>query len=158
MKNKKVKKILIAGFFLAVFGIALVLFILFRPHRDTQASPVDYTLSATELVLESLGDANATNDKYLAEDGDSKIMAITGMVFSIEIDYDSNQVVLLKNDSDDAGVKCTFMHSTNKNIEKLSVGETVTIKGVFRVAASYDEDFEEYEDVIAEECDILNEK
>ena len=156
MKSKKIKKILIGGFILAVVGISVVLFILFRPHRDTQATPADYTLTSTELVLESLDDTDAANEKYLAEDGDSKIIAISGTVFSKEIDYDNNQVVLLKKEGDDAGVKCTFMENTNKNAVKLKIGDIVTIKGVYKIAASYDEDFEEYGDVIFEECDIIN--
>ena len=134
-----------------------MLYIMFKPHRDTQSTAADFKLSATELVNESLKDADATNDKYLSEDGDSKIMAITGTISSIGTDFANNQVILLKNENADAGVKCTFMKETNKNAEKLKAGDIVTIKGVYRVAASYDEDFEEYEDVIVEECDIITE-
>ena len=157
MKNKGLKRILIIIGIAVVVGGGIILYIMFKPHRDTQSTPVDFKLSATELVTESLADANATNNKYLAEDGDSKIMAITGPISSIGTDFDNNQVVLLKDENAEAGVKCTFMKETNKNAEKLIVGDIVTIKGVYRVAASYDEDFEEYEDVIVEECDIITE-
>lgn len=158
MKRKKVvKRILIIAGAGIVIAVSIVLYIMFKPHRDTQAAPVDFNLTASELVQESLDDPDAANDKYLAEDGDSKIMAITGKVFSIEKDLANNQVVLLKTSDADAGVECTFMESTNKNAKKMKVGRTVTIKGVYRVAASYDEDFEEYENVIMEECDVLTE-
>ncbi|MBL1281126.1 MAG: hypothetical protein COA33_012670 [Fluviicola sp.] len=155
MKKRIVKRSLIILGLVGLIGVTIILYIMFAPHRDTQSSPVDFNLSAQELVRESLDDAAATNDKYLSEDGDSKIMAITGIVASIEKDFDDNQVVLLKAETDDAGVKCTFMKGTNKNAEALKIGEQTTIKGVYRVAASYDEDFEEYEDVIVEECDVL---
>lgn len=157
MKNKVLKRILILIGLVVVIGGGIVLYIMFKPHRDTQSTAADFKLSATELVNESLKDADATNDKYLSEDGDSKIMAITGTISSIGTDFANNQVILLKNENADAGVKCTFMKETNKNAEKLKAGDIVTIKGVYRVAASYDEDFEEYEDVIVEECDIITE-
>jgi len=157
MKNKELKRILILIGLAIVIGGGFVLYILFKPHRDTQSTAVDFRLSATELVNESLANVDATNDKYLTEDGDSKIMAITGTISSIGTDFDNNQVVLLKNQDAEAGVKCTFMKETNKNAEKLKIGDIVTIKGVYRIAASYDEDFEEYEDVIVEECDIISE-
>tara|TARA_R110002072_G_scaffold243015_2_gene402070 strand:- start:7552 stop:8031 length:480 start_codon:yes stop_codon:yes gene_type:complete len=157
MKKKTKKKILISIGSIFIIGISIVLYLLFAPHRDTQASPIDFRMTVTELVNESLENSKATNDKYLSEDGDSKIIAISGSVASVEMDFVNNQVVRLKEEGDDAGVKCTFMKNTNKNAVALSVGDKITIKGVYRVAASYDEDFEEYEDVIVEECDILRE-
>ena len=150
------KKIFITIGLIGLVGVGIVLYIMFKPHRDVQSSPVDYQITASALVNESLKDADAANSKYLAEDGDSKIIAISGVVASMDYDFNNNLVVLLKNKEDDAGVKCTFMKSTNKNGQSLSLGKGVTIKGVYRAAASYDEDFEEYEDVIIEESDIIN--
>ena len=108
------KKIFIAIGLIGVIGIGIVLYIMFKPHRDVQSSPVDYQITASALANESLKDATAANSKYLAEDGDSKIIAISGVVASMDYDFNNNLVVLLKNKEDDAGVKCTFMKSTNK--------------------------------------------
>ena len=158
MKKKLIRKGLIIGGLAGAIGLIIVLYIMFAPHRDVQSSPIDYTLTASTLVKESLDDAKATNKKYLSEDGDSKIIAISGKVASIKADFEDNKVVLLKEDNDKAGVQCTFMKTTNKNAATLSIGQEVIVKGVYRVAATYDEDFEEYENVIVEECDIIKEK
>jgi len=155
MKNKKtLKKILIAGGLVAIIGVGIVLYIIFKPHRDVQSTPADFNLTASEIVIESLENPDETNNKYLTEDGDSKIMAITGNVQSVNEDSEGNMVVLLKNEEDKAGVECTFTKKTNSHAKSVKVGELVTIKGVYRVAASYDEDFEEYGNVIVEESDI----
>ena len=156
MKSKLMKRSLIALALAGFIGMAIVAYIMFAPHRDVQATPADFTITASELVKESLENPDAANEKYLSEDGDSKIIAITGTVAAIETDFNDNQVILLKNEGENAGVKCTFIKDTNKNATSLAIGDKTTIKGVYRVAASYDEDFEEYEDVIVEECDILN--
>jgi len=155
MKIKKTfKKILIAGGLAAIIGVGIVLYIMFKPHRDVQATPADFNLTTTEIVVESLENSEIANGKYLSEDGDSKIMAITGTVASINEDFEGNSVLLLKEEGDKAGVECTFTKKTNEHAKSVKVGEKVTIKGVYRVAASYDEDFEEYGNVIVEESDI----
>jgi exonuclease VII large subunit len=77
-------------------------------------------------------------------------------VSSIDVDMNKQQVVLLKDSSQKAGVSCTFTANTNLNALKLKKGEQVTIKGVIRSGAGYDEDLEMYEDVIMEKCDVLH--
>jgi len=126
-----------------------------KPHRDVQSASTDFTVSSNALVQEYLTDANAANQKYLAETGDSKIMAVTGKVHSISHDMNNQLVVLLQEDGDKAGVSCTFTAATNPSAEKLSVGETVTVKGVIRSGAGYDADLDLYEDVILEKCDVI---
>lgn len=158
MKKKIIKRSFIIIGLGVVIGGGMILYILFAPHRDVQSSPVDFNLSATELVDESLKDVTAANNKYLADDGDSKIMAITGKVASIDSDMGENKVIYLKADDAEAGVKCTFMKTTNEHVANVKVGDIVTIKGVYKIGATYDEDFEEYEDVIVEESDLLTEK
>jgi tRNA(Ile2) C34 agmatinyltransferase TiaS len=127
-----------------------------KPHRDVQSAGADFTVSSNALVQEYLADANTANQKYLDETGDSKIMAVTGKVHSISRDMNNQIVVLLQEDGDKAGVSCTFTAATNPAAEKLSVGKTVTVKGVIRSGAGYDADLDMYEDVILEKCDVLN--
>ncbi len=67
-----------------------------------------------------------------------------------------NKVVLLKENGMKAGVSCTFMEHTNENAEKLKKDDSVTIKGIIRAGARYDEDLEFYEDVILEKCDVFH--
>lgn len=126
-----------------------------KPHRDIQAASVDYELDAATLVGEYLEDAQAANEKYLSE-GNARVLAVSGTVFSMHTDMNNQKVVLLKEEGMKAGVSCTFMESTNANAEKLKKGDEVTIKGVIRSGADYDEDLEFYEDVILEKCDVYH--
>jgi len=155
--NKKILKwglIVLAA--VIVVGGGVFLYMFFQPHRDVQATQSDYQLSAKQIVDEYLADYNTANDKYLQEEGDSKVIEITGIIAEISEDFNNQKVVLLKNLGENAGVSCTFTSETNKNAEKLKVGDKVTIKGVIRSGAGYDEDMELYEDVIFEKCDVVN--
>ncbi len=126
------------------------------PQRDVQATPIDFKITATELVQEYLNDAKTANMKYLQAEGNSKILAVTGKISAINTDMKNQKVLTLKETQDKAGVSCTFTEISNTNAEKLKIGDMVTVKGVIRSGAGYDEDLELYEDVIMEKCDVLN--
>lgn len=154
--NRKIIKwglILFAAGLVVAVGIALYLFNM--PHRDVQASKVDYEVSAKQLVQEYLTDAQSANEKYLQEEGESKILAVSGFVSAIDEDMNQQKVILLKDKNSKAGVSCSFTKTSNANAEKLKIGDRVKLKGVIRSGAGYDEDLEMYEDVILEKCDIL---
>ena len=156
MKKKKVLTIIaivgVAGFLIAG-GIGLYMFK--KPHRDVQSADVDYTLSVSEIVSEYLTSKDAANEKYLASNGDSKILEITGVVSKISEDFSGQKVVLLKGEQVKAGVSATFTSETNSNLGDVQVDQTITIKGVIRSGASYDEDLEMYEHVVIEKSDIV---
>jgi len=157
--NKKILKWgLIVLTVVIVVGGGTFLYVFFQPHRDVQATQSDYQLEAKQIVDEYLTNYNAANDKYLQEEGDSKIIEITGIVAEISEDFNKQKVVLLKNSGEHAGVSCTFTSETNQNAENLKLGDKVTIKGVIRSGAGYDEDMELYEDVIFEKCDVITNK
>jgi len=125
------------------------------PHRDIQSIEADYNMLSSQLVNEYLSNARISNEKYLQEEGDSKIIAVTGIVASIDKDMKDQKVVLLKGLDEKAGVRCSFMASTNVHTDNLQPGDRVTIKGVIRSGAGYDDDLELYEDVIMEKCDVI---
>jgi len=158
MKKKILKWGLIMLTLVIVIGGGVFLYIFFQPHRDVQATQTDYQLESKQIVDEYLADYNSANDKYLQEEGDSKVIEITGVVANISEDFNKQKVVLLKDLGENAGVSCTFSVETKQNAEKLKVGDRVTIKGVIRSGAGYDEDMELYEDVILEKCDVVNNK
>lgn len=158
MKKKIIKWTLLVVISGLVIGGGIVLYLWNMPQRNVQETPVDFKLNSEQLVKEYLSDAKGSNTKYLQTEGDSKILAVTGEVFSITEDLKQQKVVLLKRKDEKVGVSCTFMKNTNKNANKLKVGDKVTIKGVIRAGAGYDEDLELYEDAIMEKCDVyLNE-
>jgi len=156
MKKKKLIRIaviVIAGGILIGGGATIYMFNM--PHRDVLASEADYSLSNTQIISEYLGDSHAANNKYLADDGNSKILEISGTISRISEDFNSQKVLLLKEEGDKAGVSATFTAETNHKVANLEIGETVTVKGVIRSGASYDEDLGFYENVILEKCDII---
>ncbi len=156
MKNKKILKIgliLLAAGIVIAGGIGFYLFNL--PHRDVQASKSDSSVTTTQIVAEYLKDKDRANKKYLASDGDSKILEVTGIVNKISEDFNGLKVVLLKSNEDKAGVSATFSSVTNANASSLHVGQKVTLKGVIRSGAAFDEDLGLYENVILEKSDLL---
>lgn len=157
MNKKKIIRMLAL---LVVIGLmtggGIVYYLFNMPHRDIQASQADDSLTSAQLVNEYLSSPEKANEKYLDEEGESKILAMTGKVYAITEDLNNQKVVLLKEEGDKAGVSCTFTAATNSSAEKLQKGQQVTIKGVIRSGAGYDEDLDLYEDVIIEKCDVVN--
>ena len=156
MKKKKLLKIalilVVAGI---IIGGSVGLYMFFMPHRDVQKAKTDFHLTASGLVDEYLADRTAANTKYLAADGNSKILEVTGTVARISNDFQGNKVVELNENGDKAGVNFTFMPGTNANAEKLQKGQKVTIKGVIRSGASYDPDLEMYLNAVVEKSDVV---
>jgi hypothetical protein len=152
------KKILKWGVLIVTSGLLIgsivILYLFNQPHRDVQAIKADYKMEAKQLVDEYLVDAQASNDKYLDEEGESKIIEVSGIISEISTDMNSQKVILLKNEGDKAGVSCTLLSTINTEI--LKVGNRVTAKGVIRSGAGYDGDLELYENVIIEKCDLIN--
>lgn len=156
MNKKKIFKIAgitaVAG---VLIGGSVFLYMFFMPHRDVQATKTDFTLTSSEIVSEYLQDNNTANQKYLAEDGESKVLEISGNVSKISEDFNGQKVVLLKGSNDKAGVSATFTDETKENLIGVVVGQNITLKGVIRAGASYDEDLEMYENVILDKSDII---
>ena len=162
MKINRRKLVKVVGI-LALAGIIIIgggtaYYMFNMPHRNVQSINADYSISASKLVREYLENPNSANEKYLADDGDSKVLAITGKVSKIDKDLNEQAVVILKSEADKAGVNCTFTKETNQSTSSLIVGETVTIKGVIRSGATYDKDLEMYENVVIEKSDIVKNK
>ena len=159
MKKKIIIKLAVG---VAIIGTLIgggsAAFMFFRPHRDVQAAKTDYSITNSEIVSEYLKDSQAADNKYLAADGDSKILEITGTVNKISENYNDQKVILLKEKGDNAGVSATFTAETNHKVTDLKIGETVTVKGVIRSGAAFDQDLGFYENVILEKSDLVAQK
>ncbi len=155
-KRKKILKIaaivVVAGLFI---GAGVVYYLFNMPHRDVQASATEYHLSTTELVNEYINNRDAANSKYLAEDGNSKILEVTGTVARVSENFNGQQVVLLREQKDKAGVSFTFSPETNANAAGLQTGQTVTIKGVIRSGVHYDDDLDMYVNAVVDHSDLV---
>lgn len=154
-KVRTIRNIALVGILL---GVVVSLYLYNMPHRNVQSSKVDYVLTSQQIVAEYLSDNVAANKKYLNADGDSKILEVSGTVYQITGDYNGRKVVLLKEANDKAGVKVTFMLESNEQLASVVIGEHISIKGVIRSGASYDEDLEMYEHVIIEKGALSNNK
>ena len=156
MKRRKLIRtmaIIAAAGLLVVVGIGLYMFN--KPHRDVQSTQADYILTSSEIVAEYLADNQAANQKYLSADGDSKILLISGEVNEISENFKGQKVVLLTGGNEMAGVSAIFTEGSNDNLKGISVGQAITVKGVIRSGASYDEDLEMYENVILDKSDLV---
>ncbi|MBR9999146.1 MAG: hypothetical protein KFF73_09250 [Cyclobacteriaceae bacterium] len=157
MKRNKIFKI---GLILLAAGIITaggVIYYMFNmPHRNIQSSKTDYAVKAGQLVIEYLSDPVTADNKYLVQNGDSRILEVSGEVASISEDYNNQKVILLKSKNDKAGVSCTFTHETNPSVSGVREGQNIIVKGVIRAGATYDEDLQMYENVILEKCDIVS--
>jgi hypothetical protein len=159
MKKRKVFRIVaIIGIAGLLVGGGIGLYMFNKPHRDVQSAQADYVLSSSQIVTEYLADYQAANQKYLAADGNSKILEISGEVNEISENFNGQKVVLLNGAMDQSGVSVVFTEETNDNLNGVSVGQAITVKGVIRSGASYDEDLEMYEHVILEKSDIVKEE
>ena len=117
MKKRKIIKVAIITIALGITIAGSAAYYMFNmPHRNVQKADADFTLTTTQIVNEYLTDKMVANEKYLAADGDSKILAITGTISKISDDFNGQKVVLLKNDNDKAGVSCSFTKETNSSV------------------------------------------
>lgn len=146
------KAILLIAVVLLV-GTILGAYYLFEPHRDVATSDVDHYLKVGTLVDEYLKNAKTANAKYLAADGDSKIIALSGTVSRIQQSADGRTIVVLKQKNSKAGFQCLFV--AGADITGLKVEESATIKGVLRAGPGYDEDLEMFENGYLEECTLV---
>tara|TARA_R110001583_G_scaffold115977_1_gene266581 strand:+ start:755 stop:1222 length:468 start_codon:yes stop_codon:yes gene_type:complete len=149
-------KILITLAIGVIIVAGIVLYMFNQPARDVQATQTDFSYNSSAIVNEYLTDANAANEKYLDEEGNSKVLEITGIVATISEDFNNQKVILLKKATDKAGVSATFTKETNAHTNTIKIGDEITIKGVIRSGAAYDPDLEMYENVIIDKCDIVS--
>jgi hypothetical protein len=155
MMNRCLRWILILGVAAAIVVVGVALYMFNMPHRDVQAAAVDFELTVDGIVGEYLDASSNSNEKYLQAEGESKILAVTGVLKSLEIDLKGNSVAFLVGKTDEVGVRCTFLESASAKVKGLALGEEITVKGVIRSGAEYDEDLEMYEDVIMAKCDLV---
>tara|TARA_B110000211_G_scaffold232493_1_gene296374 strand:- start:2959 stop:3426 length:468 start_codon:yes stop_codon:yes gene_type:complete len=152
---KGFKKVLIVGAVIGIIGGAFGAYQWFMPKRDVQETAIDYTITSKALVAEYLKDAAQANLKYLANDGDSKILVVSGIIASINKNQKNEDVILLRDNNEGAGVICTFISDSTKTLS-VKTGDIISVKGVIQSGASYDEDLEEYIDVNLNKAAINN--
>ncbi len=153
MMKSKIIKIVLA---FVLIAIGVVAYLWFMPHRNVQSVDAYKTIDATELVNEFLVNKEKANTTYLdSEEGESKVLIVTGTVSKISKDQLGQYVLLLKKDADKMGVSCTFTLESNSQVAGIKIGDTVKVKGVIRSGAEYDEDLDLIENVIIEKSALI---
>jgi uncharacterized protein (UPF0333 family) len=155
MTTKTIKRIglvILAGLLIAG---SVGAYMLFKPHRNVQATKAYAGLNAQDLVNEFIADAAKANAKYLASDGNSKVLIVEGRVSSISANQNGEKVIVLKNEGAKAGVSATFTQKTSPKAEAVNVGDIIKVKGAITAGNSYDADLDLYEYATLVQCDII---
>lgn len=153
MKSKIIKIVLA----FIVIAIGVVAYLWFMPHRDVQSVNAFKTIDATELVNEFLTDKEKANALYLdSDEGESKVLIVTGTVAKTSKDQLGQYVLFLKKNADKMGVSCTFTLESNSQVADIKIGDAVKVKGVIRSGAEYDEDLDLIEHVIIEKSALIH--
>ncbi|MEI8074904.1 MAG: hypothetical protein WCH78_09150 [Bacteroidota bacterium] len=126
MKNKKILiRISVIGLLL-VIGIGLYAYKEYnRKNIDlTDAKPA-FVISQTDLVNEFAKDQNTSNKKYLG-----KLIELSGNIKKIDTDANGFHTVILGTDSNMNSVRCSIDSSFNNKVHDLTIGSSITIKGI----------------------------
>jgi len=149
---KRIGLVMLAGIIIAG-SIGAYLF--FKPHRDVQATNAFAELKVAELVSEFTADAGKANAKYLASDGNSKVLIVEGRVSKISDNQNGEKVIVLKAEGAKVGVIATFTKATTANTLSIKPGDIVKIKGAITAGNRYDADLDLYEHAILVQSDIV---
>lgn len=150
MKKFKYPLLAFFCFMLLVAGVGLDMW--FAPHRDVKSAPVFDEFDVDDFTSEFIDNPETATDKYLAEDGDSKIVTMKGKITSIETNLGGKTVIQLNGNRTEAGARFTLMDDQSTEATKYKVGDSVKITGVVSSGATFDEDFGRYLDAVLEQA------
>ena len=149
---KRIGLVILAGIIIAG-SIGAYLF--FKPHRNVQSTKAFAELKVNDLVNEFTTNAAKANAKYLASDGNSKVLIIEGRVSNISTNQTGEKVIVLKDEGAKVGVSATFTQKTNSDADMVKVGDIIKVKGAITAGNRYDADLDLYEHAILVQCDIV---
>lgn len=155
MKKKTVKRIGLLILTGVLIAASVGAYIWFKPHRDVQATSAFATLKAQDLTNEFTADVETANAKYLASDGNSKVLIVEGRVSSISTNQNGEKVIILKDETAKVGVSATFTKETSVNVNSVKEGDLIKIKGAIAAGNRYDADLDLYEHAILIQSDIV---
>jgi hypothetical protein len=149
---KRIGWLLLIG--LAV-SISVGAYLWFKPHRNVQATKAFAEMKVSELINQFSSDAKGANEKYLAPDGNSKVLIVEGLVSDISTNQSGETVILLKEEKAKVGVSASFTIETSLHMKEVKKGDLIKIKGAITAGNSYDADLDLYEHAVLIQCDII---
>jgi len=124
----------------------------FAPHRDVRTAPVFDEFNVDHFTAEFVDNYQAATDKYLAEDGDSKIVTMSGTISDIDTNLRGDIVIELRGERPEAGARFTLLEDQKTAAAKLKTGDAVKLTGVVSAGAEFDKDLNRYLDAILEQA------
>ena len=118
------KKILIATVVSIMVAVAIVLFVVNKPHQSIADETPAFRLDAGTLVGDYDKDEKKANSKYLG-----KIVEVQGVIAEKLKDKNGNVNLTLQG-PELSGVGCEFEPSAQKSVANLKEGQEVKIKGI----------------------------
>jgi len=155
MTKKSIKRIGLVAIAGLVIAASIGTYIFFKPHRNVQETNAFAELKVNDLVNEFTADAAKANAKYLANDGNSKVLIIEGRISNMSVNQTGEKVIILKDEGAKVGVSTTFTIKTSPDTEGLKIGDLVKIKGAITAGNRFDADLDLYEHAILIQCDIV---
>ena len=147
----KIKYPLLAFVCVLMLGAGIGLDTWFKPHRDVKTAPVFDEFDVDDFTSEFLEDAEAAKNKSLADDGDSKIVTMSGTIQQITTNM-LNETVITIRGKKEAGARFTLMEDQKEKAQSLKPGDKIKITGVVSAGAEFDPDLNRYLDAILEQA------
>jgi hypothetical protein len=117
------------SFFLIIVVLAGSLLFAYREYNRKRSDTADltarYILSGNELIKAFTSDEKAANAKYL-----DKIIALNGIVKSVDQDEQGAFTVIVGDSASMSSVRCSMDSSHNAEAEGLKAGFSLTLKGI----------------------------
>jgi hypothetical protein len=155
MNKKTIKRIGLIILAVIIIAGGIGAYAWFKPHRNVQATKAFAELKVNDLVNEFSADAATANRKYLASDGNSKVLTVEGRVSKISVNQNGETVIVLKDHGARAGVIATLLKETSDKIAGIKEGDVIQVKGVITAGSSYDADLDLYEHAVLVQSDIV---
>ena len=123
MKKNKI----IISISILIFG-SLCFFIVYQtyntPHSNIMGSTKDISLTADKIMDDFFSDESKANKRYL-----DKIIEVSGIISELKVVKEKG-IITLKTTQDFGNVLCHLSEDTSQDIQALSEGQRITLKGV----------------------------
>jgi len=154
-KNPLLRKAILAVLTGIIITVSIAAYLFFKPHRNVQATETFAEFSVKELTDEFTANEASANAKYLANDGNSKVLIIKGRVNKISVNQNGEKVIELKDSSAKVGVSASFPKSASPVLDQVQKGYIVKIKGAITAGNAYDSSLDLYNNSILIQCKLI---
>jgi hypothetical protein len=153
--RKQLKHLLLILSVIAFSSLLFGLYLFFKPHRNVNREMASEAISVTDLTRQFAEDQSQANKKYLASDGNSSVLEITGEVQNVSRNLSGATVIVLSEPKAVANVRCT-MSSNYDTLHHFQKGSFLRIKGAMTAGNNYDSILQLKNDATLIDCIITS--